>query len=281
MCRWLAWHGQPVLLEELLVKPRHSLIDQSLHSRLGFETTNGDGFGVGWYGAGDGPGLYRSVQPAWGDQNLRELAGHVSSPLFLAHVRATTGTAIQETNCHPHRHGDWLFVHNGLINDFHVVRRELMLALREDLFAGIQGSTDSEVLFDLALTYGLEQDPLAALERAIGHVEAAAGRHGIEEAIQASIGVSDGERLWAIRYSTVGTSRTLFASADADSVKRLYPENARLGEMRDRDRVVVSEPLADLPGAWLEIPEATAIVIAADGSHEQVAFRPVADTLAA
>jgi glutamine amidotransferase len=267
-------------LETVLVKPKHSLIDQSLHSRLGFETTNGDGFGVGWYGNGDGPGLYRSIQPAWGDQNLRELAGHVSSPLFLAHIRATTGTAIQETNCHPHRHGNWLFVHNGLINDFHLLRREMMLELRPDLFASIQGSTDSEVLFDLALTYGLEEEPIAALERAIGFVEAAAAAAGIEEAIQASIGVSDGTQLWAVRYSTVGKSRTLFASADADSVKRLYPGNAVLQELHERDRIIVSEPLADLPGAWIEIPEAAAIVVHADGSHDERTFTPAVPSAA-
>ena len=142
MCRWMAWHGQPVLIEELLFKPRHSLIDQSLHSRMGAETTNGDGFGLGWYGAGEGPGMYHSVSPAWGDANLRDLAGHIESPLFLAHVRATSGTAVQQTNCHPYRHGRWLFVHNGLINDFHTVRRELMLAVDPTLYANIQGSTD-------------------------------------------------------------------------------------------------------------------------------------------
>ncbi len=115
MCRWMGWLGQPVLIDELLFKTQHGIVDQSLHSRMGAETTNGDGFGIGWYGVGDGPGLYHSVAPAWGDANLRELASHVESPRFLAHVRATSGTAIQQTNCHPFRHGKWLFVHNGVI----------------------------------------------------------------------------------------------------------------------------------------------------------------------
>ena len=53
MCRWLAYSGSPVLLDDLLFRPDHSLIDQSLHSRLGATTTNGDGFGIGWYGAGE------------------------------------------------------------------------------------------------------------------------------------------------------------------------------------------------------------------------------------
>ena len=92
MCRWMAWHGQPVLIEELLFKTQHGIVDQSLHSRMGAEPTNGDGFGVGWYGAGEGPGVYHGVAPAWGDANLRELAGHVASPLFLVHVRAAIGS---------------------------------------------------------------------------------------------------------------------------------------------------------------------------------------------
>jgi len=274
MCRWMAWHGQDVLIEELLLKPRHSLIDQSLHSRMGAETTNGDGFGLGWYGTGEGPGVYRSIEPAWGDANLRHLAAHIESPLFLAHVRATSGTGIQETNCHPFCHGRWLFVHNGLINEFHILRRELMLAVDPGLFVEIEGSTDSEILFYLALSNGLEDDPLSALERTIGFVEDAAARHGINNTIQASIGVSDGERLWAVRYSTEGRSRTLFVSADARSIRQLHPENPRLQFLRDEDRVVVSEPLADLPGAWHEFPESSALTVQRGGEHEQRPFKP-------
>jgi predicted glutamine amidotransferase len=280
MCRWMAWSGQPVIVEELLFQPKHGLIDQSLHSRMGAETTNGDGFGLGWYGAGEGPAVYHSVSPAWGDANLRELAAHVESPLFLAHVRATTGTAIQQTNCHPFRHGNWLFVHNGVVQGFHEMRRELMLEVAPELFANIEGSTDSEVLFHLALTYGLEHDPVAALERTIGLVEATARRHGIENVIQASMGISDGERLWAIRYSTEGRSRTLFASADADTVRGLYPDNPRLQRLRDEDRIVVSEPLADLPGVWNEIPESHALVVQ-PGPDELRPFRPALDAAAA
>ena len=280
MCRWMAWLGQPLLMEELLFKTPHGLIDQSLHSKMGAETTNGDGFGVGWYGTGEGPGVYHSVMPAWGDANLRHLAAHIQSPLFLAHIRATSGTAIQESNCHPYQHGRWLFVHNGVVNDFHVLRRELMLAVDPSLFADIQGSTDSEVLFHLALTFGLEDDPVGALERTIGLVESAAARHGIERAVQASIGVSDGDSLWAVRYSTEGLSRTLFASAEVSSIRQIHPENARLQHLHDGDRLIVSEPVVDLPGLWHEIPEATALTSHAAGEHEQRAFHPVAGLVA-
>ena len=275
MCRWMAWSGQPVLIDELLFKTQHGLVDQSLHSRLGAETTNGDGFGMGWYGAGEGPAVYHSVAPAWGDANLRELAAHVETPLFLAHIRAAIGSPVQQTNCHPFRHGRWLFVHNGFIAEFHDLRRDLMLEIEPGLFADIHGSTDSEVIFRLALTYGLEEDPIGALERAVGFIESTARARGVPDVMQASFGFSDGERLWGVRYSTAGKSRTLFRSADAETLKQLHPENPRFAHLRDDDYVIVSEPFSDLPGVWHEIPEATVITLDGDGV-DQAAFRPAA-----
>jgi predicted glutamine amidotransferase len=148
-----------------------------------------------------------------------------------------------------------------------------MLAVAPELFAGIKGSTDSEVLFHLALTFGLEDDPIGALEQAIGLVEATATKHGIENAVQASLGLTDGERLWAFRYSTARQSRTLFVSAEVAAVHALYPENERLQRLRDEDRIVVSEPLADLEGVWDEIPEST-VMIVQPGADEQRPFQP-------
>ena len=194
MCRWMAWLGQPLLVDELLFKTQHGIVDQSLHSRLGAETTNGDGFGLGWYGDGEGPGVYHSVAPAWSDANLRELAAHIESPLFMAHVRAAIGSPVQETNCHPFRDGRWLFVHNGFIAGFHTLRRDLMLAVDPARFADIHGSTDTEVVFYLALAFGLEDDPIEALERTIGFIETTAREHGVGAPVQGTFGVADGEQ---------------------------------------------------------------------------------------
>jgi predicted glutamine amidotransferase len=275
MCRWNAYFGKPVLIEELLFRTRHSLIDQSLHSRMGVETTNGDGFGLGWYrdAGGGSPARYRSVTPAWSDANLRDLAAHVESPLFLAHIRATTGTPVQQTNCHPFRHGRWLFVHNGVIAGFHAMRRDLLYAVDPSLFEGIGGSTDSEVLFYLALTFGLEDDPLGAVEQAVGFVEDTGRAHGIDNPVQMTLGFSDGERLYAVRYSTEHASRSLFVSEDVESIRALHPDNERLKRMTSEDRIVVSEPVSDLPGAWREVPESTALIIQR-GPDEQRPFHP-------
>jgi len=197
MCRWLAYTGSPVLLTDVLYTPVHSLIDQSLHSRLGAETTNGDGFGVGWYDAAAAPGVFRSIEPAWNDQNLRELAGHVSSHLFFAHIRAAIGSAVQQTNCHPFRYGRWLWMHNGFIDGFAAVKRDLVLAVDESLFPEIKGQADTEVLFYLALTFGLENDPPEAVARAIGLVEACGRRQGVTYPFQGTIATTGGESRWA------------------------------------------------------------------------------------
>jgi predicted glutamine amidotransferase len=275
MCRWLAYSGSPILLEELLYKPEHSLIDQSLHSRLGVETTNGDGFGVGWYGPdAQTPAVFHSIEPAWNDRNLREVAGHVESPLFLAHIRASTGTAVQQTNCHPFRHGRWLWVHNGLVRDFHRVKRELALAVDESLYPQMEGSTDSEMLFYLALTFGLEENPPAAVERMVGHVEEVGHRYGTEHPIQMTIGTTDGSSVWAFRYSSEGKSRSLYYSTDMRSVREMYPERPRLQEASDETRIIVSEPIVDLPGAWNEVPESSYGVVR-DGEDELHEFRPL------
>src|ERR671916_1450782 len=135
MCRWLAYSGSPLLMEDLLYRPEHSLIVQSMHSTMGAETTNGDGFGVGWYGTRETPGVFRSTEPAWNDRNLRDLSGHIRSPQMFAHIRAAIGSPVQQTNCHPFRHGRWLFMHNGFIAGWDVLRRELMLAVAPERFA--------------------------------------------------------------------------------------------------------------------------------------------------
>jgi predicted glutamine amidotransferase len=273
MCRWLAYSGSPVLLEELLYKPAHSLIDQSLHSRLGATTTNGDGFGVGWYGVGETPGVFHGIEPAWNDRNLRDLAAHVSAPVVFAHIRASTGTAIQETNCHPFRHGRWLWMHNGAIREFPRVKRELAFAVDPSLYAEIEGSTDSELFFYLALTFGLEDDPPLAVERAVGLIEETGQRHGVEHPIQMTVATTDGDSVWAFRYSSEGSSRSLFFSTDVRTLRAQYPDNPVLHGLADESRLLVSEPLGDLAGAWNEVPEASWGVVQ-KGQDELRPFAP-------
>jgi glutamine amidotransferase len=273
MCRWLAYSGSPVNLEDLLYKPENSLVVQSRHSQLGAEPTNGDGFGVGWYGGLDTPGLFHSTLPAWNDRNLRELAAHASAGRVFAHIRASTGSAVQETNCHPFRHGTWLWMHNGALADFALVKRDLVLAVAPELFPEIEGSTDSEVFFHLALTFGLEQDPPAALARAVALIEETGHRHGVDLPIQMTVATTDGDTTWAFRYSSVGRSRSLFHSTDVGVLKEQYPDHPVLHDLSDESRLVVSEPLGSLRGAWQEVPESTCVVVRG-ASIEMMPFEP-------
>jgi predicted glutamine amidotransferase len=273
MCRWLAYSGSPVNLEDLLYKPTNSLVIQSKHSRMGAETTNGDGFGVGWYGALPEPGVFHSTEPAWNDRNLHELSAHAKSGRVFAHIRASTGSAVQQTNCHPFRHGNWLWMHNGLIRDFPTVKRDLVLAVEPGLYPGIEGSTDSELFFYLALTFDLEHDPPAAVAAAVGFIEETGRRHGIEHPIQMTVATTDGATTWAFRYSSEGQSRTLFHSTDIVTLREQYPDYPLLHGLSDDTRLVVSEPLGDLHGAWQEVPEATCIMVRG-GEQELSSFAP-------
>ena len=277
MCRWLAYSGSPVLLEELLYGPENSLVVQSLHSQMGAEETNGDGFGVGWYGDRETAAVFHSIEPAWNDRNLRALSAHITSRLVFAHIRASTGSPVQQTNCHPFQHGRWLWMHNGLIRDYHKVKRDLTLAVSPERYPEIEGTTDSEVMFHLALTFGLEEDPPAAVARVIGLVEQVGRAHGVEHPFQGTIATSDGECIWAFRYSSERESRSLFYSTDVRTLRTMYPENELLREVGDEARLVVSEPLGDaLPGAWNEVPEASYGVIQ-PGQDELHPFTPAAD----
>jgi predicted glutamine amidotransferase len=274
MCRWIAYTGSPVTLDELLYKPANSLVMQSQHSRLGAEPTNGDGFGVGWYDQhSPTPGVFRSIEPAWSDRNLREIAQHVRSGTVFAHVRATSGSAVQQTNCHPFRHDRWLFMHNGTVSGFAAMKRDLQLAVDPDLFPTIEGTTDSETLFHLALTFGLTDDPPKAVAAAIGLVEEVARRKGVAFPMQGTIAVTDGSRVWAFRYSSEGRSRSLFHNQDVAVLRQQYPDNPVLHGLSDDTRIVVSEPLGDLRGAWLEVPESSYLVIGS-GAQEILPFAP-------
>lgn len=276
MCRWLAYSGNPIPLSTLIFDTRHSLIDQSLAALQSEQTTNGDGFGVGWYDHLEEPGLYKDIQPAWNDDNLRDVCRHVVSPCFLAHVRATTGTPVQQTNCHPFRHGSWLFVHNGHVAGLESIRWDLVSELGREWFGHLQGTTDSEIMFYLCLHFGLEEDPYTAVARMVGFVERIGLGAEVAWPVQMTLGISDGTRLYAVRYSSEGRSRTLYHSQDIAALRRLLPPGGAgaLDAFSDDARMVVSEPLGDeLPGAWKEIPEATFLTVE-EGRVETRGFVP-------
>jgi predicted glutamine amidotransferase len=271
----MAYSGDPILVEDLLFRPDHSLIDQSLHSHMGETTTNGDGFGIGWYGEGSTPALFKCIEPAWNQRNLEEISSQIRTPLLFAHVRASTGAEVQRSNCHPFRYNDWMWMHNGLINGYFEMKRDLAMAVDPSLYSAIEGSTDSEMLFFLALTFGLEDDPFTAVARTVGFVEDIGGRRGITDPVQATIATTDGDSVWVFRYSTEQRTRSLFYSTKIEKVRALYPEVEAFRRYGDDTRFVVSEPLRDLEGLWQEVPESYAGVVRA-GADDFRPFHPIA-----
>lgn len=272
MCRWLAYSGAPIFLEEVLFKPKHSLIDQSLRATVSPNITNGDGFGIGWYGKREEPGVYKDIRPAWNDSNLQALSAQIESPMFLAHVRATTGSPVQRSNCHPFSFKNWLFVHNGLINEFDKLHRDLALAVAPALFPLIHGTTDSELMFLLALTFGMESDVHVGIARMAGFVEKTAEAHDVKNALQMTLGISNGESLFAVRYSTERKSRSLFHSATRDATMEIAPD---VGRISRNARAIVSEPWSDLEADWTPVPEASCLTITR-GDVSCKTFTPIA-----
>lgn len=259
MCRWLVYQGPEIYLSTLLFKPRRSLVHQSRQAQMAPTTTNADGYGVGWYGLRPQPGVVRDVRPAWNDENLQQVATQVRSRLFFAHVRATTGTSIQRSNCHPFCYDCWLFQHNGAIEGYGRLRRRLDCAIDEALFPAMEGSTDSERMFLLALTFGLREDPPRALARMVGFVEEAAREEKIVHPVQMTVAVTNGECVWAVRYSSEGASRTLYVGDHVEALREI--EDSVEERLPEDSVLILSEPLDDVGERWRPVPESTLLVV--------------------
>ncbi|UOQ55897.1 class II glutamine amidotransferase [Leucobacter allii] len=293
MCRWLAYLGSSIPLEDVLVRPEHSLIDQSLLARelflpddpraAGFRRhafpTNGDGFGIAWHGRGGRLGQYRQIEPAWDSMNLRHLAAQIESDCFLAHVRAAPGGSIAEQNCHPFVQEGWMFQHNGEIPAFGELKRELTFDVAPERYPSLLGSTDSELCLALALGYGLRDDPASALARMVGRVERARREHGIVAPFRATVCASDGARLFVLRWVSPDApgalAPTLYHAAGATALRTVDGSADRLPEDA---QLVVSEPLEShwSHRSWTEVPVGALGVCSRDAPPRFAPFEPLA-----
>lgn len=211
MCRFVFYMGAPLTLADLVTRPEHSLINQSVRARERPEPLNGDGFGLAWYVEDDPvPARFRSLTPAWSNSNLEELARVTRSHCILAHVRAATaGLEVSESNCHPFRRGRLAFMHNGHIPGFPQLRRALMDRLSDDGFNGIRGTTDTEHVFALVADYLEEHvesrsaDALAAaLAKAIDELRRLIDAHAPGTHCYLNVVLADGQHAVACRYSS-------------------------------------------------------------------------------
>ena len=264
MCRWLAYSGPRLRMSELLFEPVNSLIRQSLLSQRGTVPTNGDGFGLGWYGERRRPGLFRDTLPAWNDTNLHDLAQQIAAPLFFAHVRASTGTSTSRENCHPFRLRNLLFMHNGEIGEFIRIRRDVEYRIKPEHYVHRHGTTDSEAFFLLALSNGLAESPIEALTATIEQVEQMMAAAEIDEPFRMTAAFSDGDDLVALRHSSDHQSPSLYYAV----ASQLAVEDGTISFSPGEGSVLVlSEPLDEAAEPWQEVPEDHCL-IAREGSIE-------------
>jgi len=258
MCRWLAYSGTPILLGQMIAQPVNSLIHQSHDAEEAKSAINADGFGIGWYGELPRPGLFRDVLPAWNDNNLLNVCEQVRSRLFFGHVRASTGSAINRTNCHPFRYKNWLFMHNGQIGGFQKLRRDLTLAIKPELFSHLEGTTDSEIFFLLALGHGLQQNPGLAFQKTISHILELMRSHAIADPLRVTAAASDGDSIYALRYSSDRHPPSLYYACENN-------------DQAERSCIVLSEPLDQTTDHWVEVPPSSLLTT----SHGQVQVTPL------
>lgn len=256
MCRFLAYQGEPVLMESVVSKPCHSLVHQSMQANEAKSATNGDGFGLGWYGERPEPGIYRDLRPAWSDDNLLSICAQVRSPLFFAHVRAATGTATARANCHPFSHATCLFMHNGQIGGYGRVRRAVEALIPDSYYAHRHGTTDSEAIFLAAMARGAANDAVRAFSEVLSAIRGIARSAAVEEAFRFAAAFTNGETLVAFRWACDAKAPTLYWRDDGHGLH------------------VVSEPLDETRSMWNTVPQGSALIADRRGTPQVMDFAP-------
>jgi glutamine amidotransferase len=240
MCRHLAYLGPPAPVRDLVLSPRHSLLEQTWApaDMRGSGTVNADGFGLGWY---DGPGdalRYRRAVPMWADGSLPDLARTIQTTALVAAVRnGTTGMPVVEAACAPFRHGRWLFSHNGVVLGWPQSASALAQALPATDLMRLEAPTDSALLWALARRRLLDG---ASVEAVVEGLTVDVGRAAPGSRL--NLLLSDGETVAA---STWGHSLSVLEGSD-----RLLLSSEAFGEHTD---------------AWQPVPDQTLVVLTDSG----------------
>ncbi|MGX2993116.1 ergothioneine biosynthesis protein EgtC [Streptomyces sp. JNUCC 64] len=240
MCRHIAYLGPEIAIGELLSAPPNALYRQSWaprHQRYG--TVNADGFGVGWYAAGDPvPARYRRTGPIWADPSFTDLARVVRTRALLAAVRdATVPDADGEAAAAPFASGPWLFSHNGAVLGWPDALAPLAADLPPADLLSLAARCDAALVWALALRRLTDGDPP---DRALGETVADVARAAPGSRL--NLLLTDGVTLAATVWGD-----SLFVLADPDT-----------------GTVVASEPYDDDP-RWRRVPDRTLLTATADG----------------
>ncbi|HEX6225909.1 MAG TPA: class II glutamine amidotransferase [Chryseolinea sp.] len=271
MCRLMAYMGSPIIIDKLLYQPKNSLINQSINARELEEPLNGDGFGIGWYVSDVNyePVTFVSINPAWSNRNLRNLAPKIRTECFIAHVRAASVGEVSESNCHPFQYQNLLMMHNGGVENFSLIKRQIREPLSDEFYNWIKGQTDSEHIFALLLHYLYQEDAtltpetvILAFERTFEHLNRLMKQCGINDPAYLNMVVTNGLFVVGTRYVSdpKETALTLYHSEAAH-----YAVENGVGQLRESDEggkaiLVVSEKLSD-EKHWTLVPSNHFVIV--------------------
>ncbi len=264
MCRLMAYKGTPIIIDKLLYQPKNSLINQSIHAREIEEPLNGDGFGIGWYvpELNYEPITFVSVNPAWSNRNLRNLAPKIKAECMIAHVRAASVGDVSESNCHPFQYKNMLMAHNGGVEEFVKIKRHLRTPLSDELYNWIKGQTDSEHIFAFMLNElfknhkSVSPEAVAdSFERTFSELKRLMNEYGIKQEAYLNMVFTNGLFLVATRYCTDPKEEplTLYHSEGSRYVVEDGVTRMEAPEDDDQAVLVVSEKFTD-DAYWTLIP---------------------------
>lgn len=254
MCRFVAYSGIPILMDELIFNASNSLVNQSKKSKMRVDPLNGDGFGIGWYPEhdDDSPGTFVSIEPAWSNRNLIQLSAKIRTQHFFAHVRdASQGMPVSLSNCHPFQYGRYLWMHNGRLDQFSSFRRNIVNDLSDQAFDYIQGNTDSEYAFAIFLDeINFDQD--ASLEK-------------LQQGMRATI-----KKISCYRNQVGATTNPFINFAISNGKDSVFTRLSTSDEVRpaslfyqqNKHSVIVSsEPLTDKKEGWVKVERSTLLSV--------------------
>ncbi len=287
MCRFVAYIGKPIMADEILIKPKNSLMKQSYHALESEMTVNGDGFGIGWYNQSirKEPALFRSIQPAWNDDNLKYNASMIKTSCLMAHIRATTQGGVSIENSHPFHYKEYLMMQNGGIEDFLKIKRRMINRLDEDLFQWVNGQTDTQYIFALFMTIVRENkkkdtphslDELTlCLSQTFAEIEEMKKAAHLYSPSLYNLVITNGKELIATRYSTQPDKETrslhIASNAECYTCEKGFLR-IRASDVKDYSVLVSSEVLSHKDDFWQKVPENHSITVNKD---LQVQIRPL------
>ncbi len=267
----MAYKGTPIVIDKLLYQPKNSLINQSINAREIEEPLNGDGFGVGWYvpEVNYEPITFVSVNPAWSNRNLRNLAPKIKTDCMLAHVRAASVGDVSESNCHPFQYKNILMAHNGGVEEFHKIKRQIREPLSDELYNWIKGQTDSEHIFALLLNtlfkdhHSISPEAVAdSFEKTFRTLKKMMVDNGITEPAYLNMVFTNGLFLVATRYVSDPKEEPLTMYHSEGGRYVVENGDTRLEAAQDDDNavLVVSEKLTD-DKDWTMLPANHLVIV--------------------